>query len=338
MDVLAAIRERAKQRHKTIVLPEATDERTLVAARALTDQGIARVILVGAKEAVDDAAAAANVSLDGLALRDPATDPDRPRLADTLVQLRQNKGMTPERAQEILDGDVIMYAALMVKCGMADGYVSGAVHSTADTLRPALQVIKTAPGVKTVSAFFMMILPASSPYAATQDVLFFADSGLNPQPDADALADIALNTATSWEQLVPGQPPVIGMLSFSTKGSARHPDVDKVVEATRIAREKMAARGLAWDIDGELQGDAALIPAIGAKKAPGSPVAGHANVLIFPDLDAGNIGYKLTERLAGATAIGPLISGLALPVNDLSRGCKAEDIVDAAAVTVCQCV
>ena len=330
MGILNDIRSKAVKFKKTICLPEALDERTLHAAAGCAKLGFGPIVLVGGKADIQAKAKEAGADISHAVIRDPASDPEYDRLTSALVELRQNKGMTPEKAKEALK-DGIMYAAMLVKLGLVDGYVSGAVHSTADTLRPALQVIKARKGVKTVSAFFMMVLPESSPYHKTQPVLFYADSGLVQNPNPEELADIAIGASQSWTALV-GSKPVVAMLSHSTKGSARHADVDKVVAALEIVRR--TAPDL--EIDGEFQADAALIKEIGAKKAPGSGIPGRANILIFPDLDAGNISYKLTERLAGATAIGPLISGMAKPVNDLSRGCKAEDIIDAVAVTCCQ--
>ncbi len=330
MGILEDIRAKAAKFQKTICLPEAMDERTLHAAAGCAKLGFGPIVLIGDTAKIQAKAKECGADISKAVIRDPAQDPDYNDIVNKLVELRQAKGMTVDQAKEALK-DEVMYGAMLVKMDKVDGYVSGAVHSTADTLRPALQIIKAKKGVKTVSAFFMMVLPDSSPYAKTQKVLFYADSGLVQNPDAAQLADIAVGTAQSWTALV-GTEPVVAMLSHSTKGSAKHADVDKVVEATKLA--KQLAPDL--ELDGEFQADAALIASVGASKAPGSKIPGRANVLVFPDLDAGNIAYKLTERLVGATAIGPLISGMAKPVNDLSRGCKAEDIIDAVAVTACQ--
>ena len=248
-----------------------------------------------------------------------------------LVELRQKKGMTPEQAKELLLSNYLYYGVMMVKMGDADGMVSGACHSTADTLRPCLQILKTKPGTKLVSSFFVMVVPDCD--MGADGTFIFADSGLEQNPDPEKLAAIALSSAESFKTLT-GKEPVVAMLSHSTKGSAKHADVDKVVEATRIAKEN-APEGLM--LDGEFQLDAAIVPSVGASKAPGSPVAGKANVLIFPDLDAGNIGYKLAQRLAKAEAYGPITQGIAKPVNDLSRGCSADDIVGVVAITSVQC-
>ncbi|MCD8351156.1 MAG: phosphate acetyltransferase [Planctomycetaceae bacterium] len=330
MGIIDEIRAKAVKFQKTVCLPEAMDERTLVATAECGKLGFGPVVLIGNTAAIQAKAMEVKADISKAIIRDPATDPDFPTIVSTLVELRKAKGMTEEMAKKALE-DEIMYAAMLVKLGKVDGYVSGAVHSTADTLRPALQVIKARPGVKTISAFFMMVLPETSPYYNTQPVLFFADTALVQNPTSEELADIAIGTAQSWKAMM-GTAPVIAFLSHSTKGSAKHADIDKVVKAVEIA--KAAAPDI--EMDGEFQADAALINAIGAKKAPGSTVPGRANILIFPDLDAGNIGYKLVERLAGATAIGPVMSGMAKPVNDLSRGCKAEDIVDTVAVTAVQ--
>ncbi len=330
MGIIEDIRAKAVKFQKTVCLPEAMDERTLVAAAACGKQGFGPVVLIGDTDKIHAKAKEVGADISKAVLRDPAKDPDYEKIVATLVELRQAKGMTPDMAREALK-DEIMYAAVLVKLGMVDGYVSGAVHSTADTLRPALQVIKAKKGVKTISAFFMMVLPESSPYFKTQPVMFFCDTALVQNPTPEELADIAIGTAQSWKAMM-GSDPVVAFLSHSTKGSAKHADIDKVVAGLEIARKNAPD----IEMDGEFQADAALIASIGAKKAPGSKTPGRANILVFPDLDAANIGYKLVERLAGATAIGPVMSGMAKPVNDLSRGCKAEDIVDTVAVTACQ--
>ncbi len=330
MGIIEDIRAKAVKLQKVVCLPEALDERTLKAADMCGKLGFGQIVLIGDTAAVQAKAKECGADISKALIRDPATDPDYNTLVDTLVELRKAKGMTPEMAKEALK-DGIMYAAVLVKLGKVDGYVSGAIHSTADTIRPALQVIKAKKGVKTISAFFMIVLPESSPYYAKQPVLFFADTALVQNPSPEELADIAIGTSQSWTAMM-GTQPVVAFLSHSTKGSAKHADIDKVTAALEIA--KKAAPDI--EMDGEFQVDAALVESVGAQKAPGSKIPGRANVLIFPDLDAGNIGYKLVERLAGATAIGPILSGMAKPVNDLSRGCKAEDIVDTVAVTACQ--
>ena len=290
-------------------------------------EGIANVIVLGTPEEVAENSKGLDVA--GATVIDPNTAAELPAYIDKLVELRQAKGMTPEEAKKLLTTDYMYYACMMVKMGAADGVVSGACHSTANTLRPSLQIIKTKPGTKLVSAFFMMVVP-NCEYGADGTFLF-ADSGLEQNPDPEKLAAIAISSAESFELLVQKQAKV-AMLSHSTKGSAKHADVDKVLAATAIAKE------LRPDIllDGELQADAAMVPSVGAFKAPGSSVAGQANVLVFPDLDAGNIGYKLVERLAKAEAYGPVTQGIAAPVNDLSRGCIAEDIVGVVAITAVQ--
>ena len=261
---------------------------------------------------------------------DPATSDRTQAYIDKFVELRAKKGMTPEKAKEILLNDYPYFGCLMVKMGDADGMVSGACHSTADTLRPCLQILKTKPGTKLVSAFFLMVVPDCE--YGENGVFVFADCGLNQNPDSEELAAIAASSAESFK-LLTGKEPKVAMLSHSTMGSAKHADVDKVVEAIRIAKEAYPDLKL----DGELQLDAAIVPSVAASKAPNSPVAGQANVLMFPDLDAGNIGYKLVQRLAKAEAYGPVTQGIAAPVNDLSRGCSAEDIVGVVAITAVQC-
>lgn len=327
MGFIDSIKERAKQNKKRIVLPESMDRRTWEAVAQILKEGIADVIVLGTPEEVEANSQGLDVS--GAAVIDPHTAPELEGYIEKLVELRKAKGMTPEEAKKLLTTDYMYYACMMVKTGAADGVVSGACHSTANTLRPSLQIIKTKPGTKLVSAFFMMVVPNCE--YGEEGTFLFADSGLEQNPDPEKLAAIAVSSAESFELLVQKQAKV-AMLSHSTKGSAKHADVDKVLEATRIAKE------LRPDIllDGELQADAAMVPSVGASKAPGSPVAGQANVLVFPDLDAGNIGYKLVQRLAKAEAYGPVTQGIAAPVNDLSRGCCAEDIVGVVAITAVQ--
>ena len=325
MGFIDEIKARAKVCKKTIVLPETEDERTYKAAEAVLKEGIADLVLVGSKEEIEKNKGTYDIS--GAAIVDPATDARTEGYIAKLVELRQKKGMTPEQAKELLLNNYLYYGVMMVKMGDADGMVSGACHSTADTLRPCLQILKTKPGTKLVSAFFLMVVPDCDMGADGT----FVYAGLEQNPDPEKLANIAISSADSFTLLV-GKEPVVAMLSHSTKGSAKHADVDKVVEATKIAQ------GLAPELalDGELQLDAAIVPEVGASKAPGSKVAGHANVLVFPDLDAGNIGYKLVQRLGKAEAYGPLTQGIAAPVNDLSRGCSAEDIVGVVAITAVQ--
>lgn len=327
MGFIDSIKERAKQNKKRIVLPESMDRRTWEAVAQILKEGVADVIVLGTPEEVE--ANSQGLEVSGATVIDPHTAPELEDYIEKLVELRRAKGMTPEEAKKLLTTDYMYYACMMVKTGAADGVVSGACHSTANTLRPSLQIIKTKPGTKLVSAFFMMVVPNCE--YGEEGTFLFADSGLEQNPDPEKLAAIAISSAESFELLVQKQAKV-AMLSHSTKGSAKHADVDKVLEATRIAKE------LRPDIllDGELQADAAMVPSVGASKAPGSPVAGQANVLVFPDLDAGNIGYKLVQRLAKAEAYGPVTQGIAAPVNDLSRGCCAEDIVGVVAITAVQ--
>ena len=331
MGFMDLIKNRAKSSIKTIVLPETEDIRTLEAADKILKEGIAKLVLIGNEAEINKAAAEAGLDLSGAQIVDPATSEKTQAYIDKFVELRAKKGMTPEKAKEILLTQRPYYGVMMVKMGDADGMVSGACHSTADTLRPCLQILKTKPGTKLVSAFFLIIVPDCE-YGAN-GAFVFADSGLNQNPTPEELAAIAGSSAESFELLVQ-EKPVVAMLSHSTKGSAKHADVDKVVEATRIAKEQYPDLAL----DGEFQLDAAIVPSVGASKAPGSPVAGKANVLIFPDLDAGNIGYKLAQRLAKAEAYGPVTQGIAAPVNDLSRGCSADDIVGVVAITAVQCL
>jgi phosphate acetyltransferase len=326
MGFIDTIIAKASTDRKRIVLPETTDRRVLEAAAEIMTRGIADIILVGNPSAI--AAAGAGLDLAKARIVDPLTSPSFREFSDTYLEMRKDKGMTPEKADETLK-DPVFFGVMMVKKGQADGMVSGAVHSTADTLRPALQILKTAPGTKLVSSFFVMVVPESD--FGVKGTLLFSDCGLVENPDAEQLSEIALSSAKSFQQLT-GVEPSVAMLSYSTYGSAKNPLVDKVVEATRLAKAKAPALRL----DGELQADAALVPSVGKSKAPGSPVAGTANVLVFPDLNAGNIAYKLVQRLAKAEAYGPVTQGIARPVNDLSRGCSADDIVGVVAITAVQ--
>ena len=321
-------KKKAKADKKVIVLPESEDRRTYEAAAQILKEGLADIIIVGTEEAVKKGGE--GLDLTGVKVVDPATSERTAAYIDKLVELRQKKGMTPEQAKDILLNQYLYYGVMMVKMGDADGMVSGACHSTADTLRPCLQILKTKPGTKLVSAFFLMEVPNCE--FGENGTFVFADCGLNQNPNPEELAAIAASSAESFKALV-GAEPKVAFLSHSSKGSAKHADVDKVVEAVKIAKEQYP------DVlmDGELQLDAAIVPSVGASKAPESPVAGKANVLVFPDLDAGNIGYKLVQRLAKAEAYGPVTQGIAAPVNDLSRGCSAEDIVGVVAITAVQC-
>ena len=327
MGFIDTIMERAKQDKKTIVLPETNDIRTLEAASKILKDDIANLILVGNPAEVKEKAGQLDISK--ATIVDPATFDKMDNYVDTLVELRKKKGMTSEQARELLTKDPLYFGVMMVKMQDADGMVAGACHATADVLRPSLQILKTAPGTKLVSAFFVMVVP-NCEYGAN-GTFVFADSGLCQNPSSEELAAIAESSAKTFELLV-GEEARVAMLSHSTKGSAKHDDVTKVVEATRIAKEEHPELKL----DGELQLDAAIVPEVAASKAPGSEVAGHANVLVFPGLDAGNIGYKLVQRLAKAEAYGPVTQGIAAPVNDLSRGCSADDIVGVIGITAVQ--
>lgn len=329
MSYIDTIKERARRDIKTIVLPETTDKRTLIAASKIMEEKIAKIIMVGNEEKIMDGATWLEVDLDGVEVIDPNNTPKLEEYTQLLYETRKSKGMTLEKARDILTTDYLTFGVMMVKANDADGMVAGACHATADVLRPSLQILKTAPGVKLVSAFFILDVPNFD--GGENGAFLFADCGLNQDPTAEELAAIADSSSRSFKSLI-GPKPIIAMLSHSTKGSAKHPLVDKVVEATRIAHEKYPH----LTIDGELQTDAALVPHVAKSKAPGSEVAGKANVLIFPNLDCGNIGYKLVQRLGGAEAYGPMLQGISKPVNDLSRGCSWEDIVGVVALTAVQ--
>ena len=327
-NVMENVYAKARVAKKRIVLPEADDVRTVTAAQKIVEQGLAEIVLVGAEDKVAQAVEQSGSDVSWCRLVDPATSPRREEYAKEFYELRKHKGITEEQAHEIVR-DPLYFGCMMVHSGDADGQVSGATHSTAHTVRPALQILKTAPGCKLVSSFFVMIVPDCA--FGENGTFMYADCGLVINPNPEELAEIAIQSAKTMQSLL-GLEPRVAMLCFSTKGSASNPIADKVIEATRIAKERRPD----LLIDGEMQGDAALVDWIGEKKAPGSPVAGRANVLIFPDLNAGNICYKLTERLAKAKAYGPVLQGLKRPVNDLSRGCSADDIVNVVAMTAVQ--
>ncbi len=329
MSYIESIKERAKQNIKTICLPETEDKRTILAAAKVLEEGLSNVVLVGNPEEVNASAKELGVDVSKATIVDPKTSSKLDAYVELLYETRKAKGMTMEAARELLLSDNLFYGVMMVKSGDADGMVAGACHSTANVLRPSLQILKTAPGTKLVSAFFVMSVPNCD--AGENGTFVFADCGLNQDPTAEELAAIADSSAKSFKALVGGEPRV-AMLSHSTKGSAKHALVDKVVEATKIAKETYPE----LKVDGELQLDAALVDSVASSKAPGSDVAGKTNVLIFPNLDAGNIGYKLVQRLAKAEAYGPVLQGIAKPVNDLSRGCSWEDIVGVVAITAVQ--
>ena len=327
MGFIDEIKAKAKADKKTIVLPESMDTRTFAAAEKILAEGIANIVIIGTPEQIKEYGAGYDIS--GAVIVDPFHDPNRQKYIDLFVELRKKKGVTPEQAQEQMEKDYMYYACLMCKAGDADGVVSGACHSTGNTIRPALQLLKTKPGISSVSGFFLMEVPDCQ--FGENGLFVFADCAVNVDFDSDKLAEIAILSAESFRSFV-GAEPKVAMLSYSTKGSAKHDDVDKVSNAVRIVKEKCPDLA----VDGELQLDAALVQSVADLKAPGSSVAGHANTLVFPSLEAGNIGYKLVQRLAKANAYGPVLQGLAMPVNDLSRGCFADDIVGVVAMTAVQ--
>ncbi|MEL7609810.1 MAG: phosphate acetyltransferase [Bacillota bacterium] len=328
MSIVDRIKQQAKSDPKHILLPEGTEPRTLQAAALIRDQGIAKLTLLGDKDKIQEAAKKLGVNIDGIGIVDPGKSEDLDRYCEQYYTMRKEKGVTLEKAQAAMK-DTLFFACMMVNEGKADGMVAGAINTTGDTLRPGLQIIKMKQGTSVISSCFIMDLHKSG--FGENGILIFGDCAINPVPTAEQLAHIAISTAQTGRALA-GIAPRVAMLSFSTKGSGKHELVDKVTEATRIAKE------LAPDlmIDGELQADAALVETVGKLKAPGSPVAGQANVLIFPDLQSGNIGYKLVQRLAGAEATGPISQGFRKPINDLSRGCSVEDIVSVVAITAVQ--
>lgn len=331
MNLIDEIIARAKADKQRIVLPEGTEKRTLEAANQLVRDGVAEIILLGNPEEINALANEMHLQYIGKAtIIDPKNLENKQTYIDLLVELRKSKGMTPEKAAVLVE-DPLYLACLMIKNGDADGEIAGAQNTTGDVLRPALQIIKTSPGVSVVSGAFIMF--TKTPQYGENGTLIFADCAVMPNPNAQELASIAIASAQTARNIV-GVEPRVAMLSFSTKGSAQHEMIDKVAEATRIAKE------IAPDllIDGELQADAALVPSVGASKAPGSPIAGKANVLVFPTLEAGNIGYKLVQRLGNAEAVGPILQGMAAPVNDLSRGCSVDDIYKMVAIAANQAI
>lgn len=328
MSFIETLKEKAKKDIKTIVLPEATDIRVLEATDKIVKEGFAKIILVGNEDEILKKAKENNLDISKAQIIEPKSSEKYSEYVSAFYELRKSKGMTEEEAKQKLL-DPVYFGMMMVKCDDAQGLVSGAIHSTADTLRPALQILKTAEGTKLVSAFFLMVVPDCE--YGENGVFVFADSGLNENPDSDKLSEIAISSAKSFEQLV-GKEAKIGMLSYSTYGSAKSELTEKVIEATKLLKEKAPE----IKADGELQLDAAIVPEVGNSKAPGSEVAGKCNTLIFPDLNSGNIGYKLVQRLGKAEAYGPLCQGIAKPVNDLSRGCSSDDIVGVVAITAVQ--
>lgn len=328
MSFIENMKQRAKTNIKTIILPEAEDIRVLEAASKVVYEGFANIILIGEEKIISENAKKNNINLTGVTIIDNNKSDKKEEYTQKLYELRKHKGLTLEDAKKLIE-EPIYFGMMLLKNGEADGLVSGAAHSTANTLRPALQILKTAPDTKLVSAFFIMCVPDCK--YGENGIFIFGDSGLNQNPTADELSEIALSSSKSFERLVEKEPKV-AMLSYSTYGSAKSELTEKVIEATKIVKQKNKH----LKIDGELQLDAAIVPEISKSKAPGSIIEGNANVLIFPDLNSGNIGYKLVQRLAKAEAYGPLCQGIAMPVNDLSRGCSSDDIVGVIAITAVQ--
>lgn len=328
MDFIDSMKQRARNQIKKIVLPEASDLRTIKAASIALTESYAEIVLVGDEAIINKLAKENNLDISKATIINPLTSEKTEEYAEKLYELRKEKGMTLEQARSLVK-DEVYFGMMMVKTDEADGLVSGAIHSTSDTLRPALQILKTAPGTKLVSAFFLMVVPNCE--YGENGVFVFGDCGLNQNPTSEELVEIAYSSSKSFEQLV-GKESKVAMLSYSTMGSAKSELTQKVIDATNLVKERYPE----MKVDGELQLDAAIVPAVGKSKAPNSTIAGTANTLIFPDLDAGNIGYKLTQRLAKAEAYGPLCQGIAKPVNDLSRGCSAEDIAGVIAITAVQ--
>ena len=328
MSFIDEIKARAKSNIKTIVLPEASDKRIIEAASIALKEEYANIILLGDEKVINNIANENGFEISKATIINPKTSSKRKEYAEGLYELRKAKGMTMEKAEELVE-DEVYFGMMMVKKEEADGLVSGAIHSTSDTLRPALQILKTAPGTKLVSAFFVMVVPDCE--YGENGTFVFGDCGLNENPDSEQLAEIAKSSSESFEQLV-GKEAKIGMLSYSTYGSAKSELTQKVIDATNIVRERYPE----LKVDGELQLDSAIVPEVAISKAPGSEVAGKCNTLIFPDLDSGNIGYKLTQRFAKAEAYGPLCQGIAKPVNDLSRGCSSQDVAGVVAITCVQ--
>lgn len=327
MELLKQIKINASKLNKRIILPEGTEPRTLQAAEIILKEKIAQLILLGNKEEIIQKANELKVNIEGALLVDPKTDDRRDAYANLMVEIRKGKGLEKEQALQLLD-DPLYFGPLMIKSGDADGELAGAINATGDVLRPAFQFVKTLPGCSVVSGAFLMFVDKKFGH---DGILVFADCAVMPDPTAQQLAEIAVTTAKT-AQAITGMKPRVAMLSFSTLGSAKHPMADKVIEATALAK----AMNPDLMIDGEMQLDAAIIKEVGELKAPNSKVAGKANVLVFPSLEAGNIGYKLVQRLAGAEAIGPVLQGMAAPINDLSRGCSVNDIVNMVAVTANQ--